>query len=234
MKKSAVAVLVGFVMAIFAGCGGGGGTPNESSVTSDQQTISYVGTYKGTIGTILTDSFVIAIDSQNSIAGVYNSGNGIRTLLGTLNGNSITATASNGDSWEGKISDGKITINIHGTSGTTTASGTLSTDTTPVKVTSPLTPKVLFSSAMLSGKAMTVYFKNSYKVYTFSANGTLIQAGGTTGTWVINSDGTLTISTPSEVLTFAIESNAGTTYSYKYINATTPTVAEGPYIFYLP
>jgi hypothetical protein len=91
---------------------------------------------------------------------------------------------------------------------------------------SSITP---FTTSMLAGHTVTDA-GSSTRVFTFAVTGNTVTVSGNSGTWAINSNGTLTMTFPSDSLTYFIVSLSGNGLGFGVldVHAATPTTVEGP------
>lgn len=119
------------------------------------------------------------------------------------------------------------TINVYtGVIAGDPSSGTIS----PATGGTGSTPLV-FTSSMLVGHTASVTATTPYTL-AFSSTGNTVtltrNSTQTAGTWVINPAGTLTVTFPTDSLTYTITAINGSVLTVTDTHATTPTVIEGP------
>ena len=102
-----------------------------------------------------------------------------------------------------------------------------STASAQVSVT-PSAPAILFTTAMLAGHTATIAATNTIHFVFAASSNTVVANGATSGTWAINSNGTLTVAFPTDSLTYTIVSGSGSTFSVTDTHASAPTTVEGP------
>lgn len=85
-----------------------------------------------------------------------------------------------------------------------------------------------FSNSMIAGHTATVTSSSGPISMVFSATGNTVTTNGVSGTWRIDTAGTLTVTFPTDSITFTIVSTSGNTLTVTNTHAATPTQVEGP------
>lgn len=134
-------------------------------------------------------------------------------IVKTLYNNTIGATTSTINVYTGVVAGNP--------SSGTIAAATGGTGSTPL----------VFTSSMLAGHTASVAASIPYTL-AFGASGNTVtltrNSTQITGTWVINPAGTLTVTFPSDSLTYTITAINGNIVTVTSIHADTPTQIEGP------
>ena len=213
MRKLLFAVMLFVMGAVFTGCGGGG----SGETGSVQPAVSYAGTYIGTIASSSSRAFTVIVDAQNNVSGTYANGLNTYTIQGTVSGKSLTAMGSNGDVWGGEINNGILVVVVAGRVGNASGLGSLQAASSNK-----------FTNSMLAGHVVSVPLANGTRSYSFALTGNTVQWNTLNGTWTVNPNGGLTVTLPTDNMTFTPSAVVGNTITATYVDAATPTVLRGP------
>jgi hypothetical protein len=215
MKNILLLVMLVIVFGIIGGCGDTGG---GSGVTS------YEGAYNGKITANSSQTFSLTVDMANKVTGSFVSGVGTTTVSGILTDGKCSVTDSAGNLWRIEFTgNGKVDVMIGGKPG----SGEI-VPGSPIVAT-----KLSFTNNMLAGHIVQFDIAPLGRIYSFALTGNVLQFNTVYGNWSVNPDGTLTVTLPTDSMTFRIvnilyENSNGKCLTANYIDSKTPTTTKGP------